>query len=96
MKKSNPKPNLKDLIKETNKITELENGINPNDLIEDANKIFSFIDKFEKIDYDNVDLNSLQKEVDNLESNLRNKYKDHLPKEEKPKKETKNNLDSKE
>tara|TARA_R110000851_G_C12674222_1_gene523019 strand:- start:50 stop:340 length:291 start_codon:yes stop_codon:yes gene_type:complete len=96
MKKSKKKINLKKLIEQTNKLPGDKNGINPNDLIKDANNIFSFIDKFEKLDYESIDLDNLQKEVKDLENNLRIKYKDHLPKEEQPKKETKNNLDSKE
>ena len=91
MKKSKSKINLKNLIEETNKLSGAEININPNDLIEDANKIFDFIDKFEKLDYENVDLDNLQKEVQDMEKELRTKYTDQLEKEE-----TKEDLDTEE
>ena len=55
MKKSNHKNlNLEDLIKEAEKISKFKNDVNANDLMDDANKVFSFVDKFENLDYNNI------------------------------------------
>ena len=83
MKKSNNKKfNLEDLIKEAEKVSGFKNEVNANDLMDDANKIFSFVDKFENLDYNNINsinLDSLQKEVKDIENDLRKKYKNYLP-----------------
>ena len=103
MKKSyNKNINLEDLIKEAEKMAGFKTDVNASDLMDDSNKIFSFVDKFENLDYENlnsINLDSLQKEVKDIENNLRNKYKDYLPKEEQPKeekKESKEDLDTEE
>ena len=48
MKKSqNKKIKLEDLLEEASKLATTKNEINPQDLINDANQIFKFVDRFE-------------------------------------------------
>ena len=88
MKKSPRKVKLKDLLEEASKLTTPKDNINPQDLINDANKIFSFVDKFENLDYENDNLEGLQEEVEKLGKDLTEKYKDIIE-------ESKENLDTK-
>ena len=63
--------------------------INPDELMKDTDKLLNFINKIENIDLETVDLKKLEEEITLLEGNLRDKYKDVLPKNYK------NNLDTK-
>ena len=63
--------------------------INPDELMKDTDKLMNFINKIENIDLETVDLKKLEEEITLLEGNLRDKYKDVLPKNYK------NNLDTK-
>ena len=55
MKKSyNKNINLEDLIKEAEKMAGFKTDVNASDLMDDANKIFSFVDKFENLDYEKI------------------------------------------
>ena len=83
MKKSqNKKIKLEDLLEEASKLATTKNEINPQDLINDANQIFKFVDRFENLDYENSNLECLEEEIKGLEKNLMKKYKDYIPKEE--------------
>jgi len=62
--------------------------INPEDVLEDANKIISIINNLENINLENVD--DLGEEISNLEKKLTKKYKDHLEEE------SEDNLDTEE
>ena len=62
---------------------------NPEDLMKDAESLFSFIDKFESIDLENANLDKLTKEIEGIEETLKHKYKDIIE-------ESKEDLDSKE
>ena len=64
--------------------------INPNDLMKDAENLFSFIDKFESLDLEKANLDALTKEIEKIEKTLKEKYKEFLPKE------SKDNLDTEE
>jgi regulator of sigma D len=83
MKKSPRNIKLKDLLEEASKLTTPKDNINPQDLINDANKIFSFVDKFENLDYENDNLEGLQKEIEKLGEDLKEKYKDIIEESEK-------------
>ena len=63
--------------------------INPDELMKDTDKLMNFINKIENIDLETVDLTKLEEEITLLEGDLRDKYKDVLPKNYK------NNLDTK-
>ena len=60
--------------------------INPEEVLKDANKIMKMFDNLENIDLNNID--SLEKDIKELEKSLSEKYKDQLEKEDKE------NLDS--
>ena len=60
--------------------------INPEEVLKDANKIMKMFDNLENIDLNNID--SLEKDIKELEKSLSEKYKDQLEKEDKK------NLDS--
>ena len=64
--------------------------IDPNELMKDTDKILNFINKMEYIDLETVDIKKLEEEITLLEGDLRDKYKDVLPKKYK------DNLDTKE
>ena len=63
--------------------------INPDELMKETDKLMNFINKIENIDLETVDLTKLEEEITLLEGDLRDKYKDVLPKNYK------NNLDTK-
>ena len=63
--------------------------IDPDELMKDTDKLLNFINKIENIDLETVDLTKLEEEITLLEGDLRDKYKDVLPKNYK------NNLDTK-
>ena len=56
--------------------------ISPEALIKDTEKIFSFIDKFEALDLEKVNLNKLQKEINIIQEEFKEKYKDHIDEDE--------------
>tara|TARA_R110002167_G_C12152651_1_gene601489 strand:- start:49 stop:273 length:225 start_codon:yes stop_codon:yes gene_type:complete len=54
----------------------------PEDLMKDAENLFSFIDKFETLDLDKVNLDNLTDEIENIEKTLKDKYKDIIEESE--------------
>ena len=63
--------------------------INPEDLLNDLNNAVNLISKVENIDFDKMDLKQFKKNIEKVENNLKNKYKDVL-------KEAEDDLDSEE
>ena len=51
-------------------------------LLKDTEKIFNFIDKFESLDLEKVNLNKLQKEINIIQEEFKEKYKDHIDEDE--------------
>ena len=49
---------------------------NPEDLLKDAENLFSFIDKFESLDFEKENLEKLTNEINGIEKTLKEKYKD--------------------
>ena len=62
-------------------------------LLKDAEKIFSFIDKFEALDLEKTNLDKLEKEINGIQKSFKDKYKKYINKEDLEKFE--NDLDSK-
>ena len=56
--------------------------IDGKDLLKDTEKIFNFIDKFESLDLEKVNLNKLQKEINIIQEEFKEKYKDHIDEDE--------------
>ena len=54
--------------------------INEKDLMKDTNKIMSIINNLEKANLETIDLKKFEEEVNLIEKNLREKYKDIIPK----------------
>jgi len=54
----------------------------PEDLMKDAENLFSFIDKFETLDLDKVNLDNLTDEIEKIEKTLKDKYKDIIEESE--------------
>ena len=69
MKKSQKNKKLEDLNPE---------DLNPEELIKDAESIFSFIDNFESLDLEKVNLDKLQKDINKLQKSLKDKYSDYI------------------
>jgi len=71
-------------MKKSSKISK----VNPEDVLKDANKVMEMINNLENIDLNNID--NLEKEIQELEKHLSEKYKTQL------KEESEDNLDSEE
>ena len=54
--------------------------IDPNELMKDTDKLLKFINSLEKMNLETVDIKELEEEISSLEANLKEKYKDVLPK----------------
>jgi len=54
--------------------------IDTNELMKDTDKLLNFINSLEKINLETVNIKELEKEITSLESNLKEKYKNVLPK----------------
>jgi hypothetical protein len=61
--------------------------VNPEDVLKDANKVMEMINNLENIDLNNID--NLEKEIQELEKHLSEKYKTQLEEE------SEDNLDTK-
>ena len=61
--------------------------INPEEVLKDANKVMEIINKLDNLDLKNI--NSLEKEIKEIEKNLTSKYQDYI-------KEDKEDLDTEE
>ena len=56
--------------------------VNAESLLKDTDRLFKFIDKFEALDLEKANLNRLQKEINTLRENFKNKYKEYIPAED--------------
>jgi len=56
------------------------------DIVEDIDKILSYVNNLDNLDIESTNLNDLEKEINSLNNEFNKKYKKYLPK---------NNLDSK-
>ena len=54
--------------------------INEKDLMKDTTKIMKIISDLEKVNLETIDLKKFEEEVNLIEKNLREKYKDIIPK----------------
>jgi len=66
-----------------------KSDIDPQDLLKDLNNAINLIQIAENIDFNKMDLNKVKKNIEEVETNLKEKYKDVL-------KETEEDLDSEE
>ena len=66
-----------------------KSDINPDDLLKDLNNAINLINQVENLDLEKADLNKFKKDVEKVESNLKEKYKDILEEE------SEDNLDTK-
>ena len=48
--------------------------VNPEELIEDTDKLLKLIDSLENLDLETINLNKLEKEVKSIEENIKKKY----------------------
>ena len=55
------------------------------DIVEDIDKILSYVDSLDNLNIENTNLDDLEKEINSLDDEFKEKYKEYLPK---------NNLDS--
>ena len=55
------------------------------DIVEDIDKILSYVNNLDNLDIESTNLNDLEKEINSLDDEFKEKYKEYLPK---------NNLDS--
>ena len=76
------------------KINEKDPKINEKDLMKDTTKIMKIISDLEKANLETIDLKKFEEEVNLIEKNLREKYKDIIPKNLEE--ESKKYLDSEE
>jgi len=63
--------------------------VNPEDLLKDLNNAINLIQIAENIDFNKMDLNKVKKNIEEVDTNLKEKYKDVL-------KEAEDDLDSEE
>ena len=63
-----------------------KNKLNEEELMNDIDEILNYANSLSTLDIENTDLNKMDKEIDAFGKNLKEKYKEYLPKE---------NLDSK-
>ena len=63
--------------------------IDPDEVFKDTDKLLSFIDNLDNLNFENLNIEKLEEEIGLIEKQLKIKYKDFLPKE------FKDNLDSK-
>jgi len=53
--------------------------INPEELIKETDRLFKFIDNLDNINLETIDIKILENEINSIEKNLKEKYKDILP-----------------
>jgi len=63
--------------------------IDPDEVFKDTDKLLSFIDNLDNLNFENLNIEKLEEEISLIEKQLKIKYKDFLPEE------FKDNLDSK-
>jgi len=63
--------------------------IDPDEVFKDTDKLLSFIDNLDNLNFENLNIEKLEEEIGLIEKQLKIKYKDFLPEE------FKDNLDSK-
>ena len=63
--------------------------IDPDEVFKDTDKLLSFINNLDNLNFENLDIEKLEEEIGLIEKQLKIKYKDFLPEE------FKDNLDTK-
>ena len=53
--------------------------INPEELIKDADKLLNFVNNLDNLNLETVDIKKLEEEINSIEKNIREKYKNVLP-----------------
>jgi hypothetical protein len=59
-----------------------KSDIDPQDLLKDLNNAINLIQIAENIDFNKMDLNKVKKDIEEVETNLKEKYKDVLKEDE--------------
>ena len=65
---------MKKLKKHQSKNLKSKKKLNPKEIITDITKIIDFIDKIDSIDFENLDINKLEKDVELLKEAIEDKY----------------------
>ena len=59
-----------------------KNKLNEEELMNDIDEILNYANSLSTLDIENTDLNKMDKEIDAFGKNLKEKYKEYLPKED--------------
>jgi|TARA_E500000318_G_C3368566_1_gene137562 Asp-tRNA(Asn)/Glu-tRNA(Gln) amidotransferase C subunit len=59
-----------------------QNKLNEEDLLKDIDKILEYANSLSTLDIENTDLDKMENEIEDFDKNLREKYKEYLPKED--------------
>lgn len=59
-----------------------QNKLNEEDLLKDIDKILEYANSLSTLDIENTDLDKMENEIEGFDKNLREKYKEYLPKED--------------
>tara|TARA_Y100000004_G_C8619099_1_gene288023 strand:- start:131 stop:337 length:207 start_codon:yes stop_codon:yes gene_type:complete len=59
-----------------------QNKLNEEDLLKDIDKILEYANSLSTLDIENTDLDKMESEIEGFDKNLREKYKEYLPKED--------------
>ena len=59
-----------------------KNKLNEEDLLNDIDQVLNYANSLSSLDIENTDLDKMENEIEDFSKNLKEKYKEYLPKED--------------
>ena len=63
-------------------MSKLKNKLNEEDLLKDIDQVLNYANSLSSLDIENTDLDKMENEIEDFGKNLKEKYKEYLPKED--------------